>query len=53
MLEWGGRRIGLMGLIEHEWLTTLNTVAEDQVVYVDFVTRGRELAMQLHEQGVI
>ena len=37
MIENNGRRIGLMGLIEREWLATLATVDEEDTNYEDFV----------------
>eukprot|EP00295_Goniomonas_pacifica_P048322 CAMPEP_0175908896 /NCGR_PEP_ID=MMETSP0108-20121206/6829_1 /TAXON_ID=195067 ORGANISM="Goniomonas pacifica, Strain CCMP1869" /NCGR_SAMPLE_ID=MMETSP0108 /ASSEMBLY_ACC=CAM_ASM_000204 /LENGTH=869 /DNA_ID=CAMNT_0017230955 /DNA_START=3 /DNA_END=2610 /DNA_ORIENTATION=- len=52
ILEHNGRKIGLMGLIEREWLATLATVDEEDVEYVDFVEEGRRLALQLRGEGV-
>ena len=52
MIENNGRRIGLMGLIEREWLATLATVDEEDTNYEDFVVcakrcvaRGRLVEM--------
>lgn len=52
VIEWEGKKIGLLGLVEMEWLETLATIDPDEVTYVDFVTEGRKLAKQLKDQGV-
>ena len=31
VLEWEGRRVGLIGVVEQEWLDTLATINTDQV----------------------
>ena len=31
VVEWEGRRLGLLGLVEVEWLDTLATINQDQV----------------------
>ncbi|KAB7496843.1 Trifunctional nucleotide phosphoesterase protein YfkN [Armadillidium nasatum] len=48
---WKGWKIGLIGLVEEEWLCTLATINMDEVTYTDFVDRGRELASQLKNEG--
>ena len=30
-MEWGGRKIGLIGLVEREWLDTLATINPEEV----------------------
>ena len=47
-----GNRIGVIGLVEKEWLATLSTIDEDEVLYEDFVTCGRRLAESLRRRGV-
>ena len=37
VLDWQGRRIGLMGLVEPDWMATLAAIEEDAIKYVDFV----------------
>lgn len=37
ILEHNGWKIGLMGLIEEEWLLTLATLERDEVWYEDYV----------------
>jgi len=51
MITHQGRRLGLIGLVEREWLETLATIKPEEVEYVDFVEEGRRLARQLLEQG--
>lgn len=51
MLEHRGCKIGLMGLIEQEWLATLATIDEDETVYEDFVGCARRLAAVLKAEG--
>ena len=51
VLDWGGKKIGLLGLVEKEWLDTIATINIDQVEYEDYVTSGRRLAAQLKAQG--
>ena len=45
-----GIKIGLIGLVEHEWIDTLATLDPEDVTFEDFVERGRELARALKEQ---
>ncbi|XP_035221004.1 trifunctional nucleotide phosphoesterase protein YfkN-like isoform X2 [Stegodyphus dumicola] len=50
VLENKGKRFGIIGLVEEEWLATLSTIEADEVTYIDFVTEGRKLAIQLKEK---
>jgi 5'-nucleotidase len=43
-------QIGLIGLVEHEWIDTLATLDPEDVTFEDFVERGRELARALKER---
>lgn len=47
MLEWGGVKLGLLGLAEGEWVDTLGVVEPEDLTYLDFVEEGRRLAKQL------
>lgn len=40
-------RIGLIGLVEKEWLDTLSTINPTEVTYIDFVKAGNQLADEL------
>ncbi|XP_053673374.1 snake venom 5'-nucleotidase [Anopheles nili] len=44
-------KVGLIGLVEKEWLDTLPTIDPNEVTYVDFIKAGNQLADQLHNQG--
>lgn len=50
VLERGGKRIGFVGLIEFEWLSTLNCVSPEDVTYEDFVVCAKRLSHQLRHQ---
>ncbi|XP_027201811.2 mannosylglucosyl-3-phosphoglycerate phosphatase [Dermatophagoides pteronyssinus] len=50
IIEKGNLKIGLIGLIEEEWLSTL-VLDEDDIEYSDFVIEGRRLARNLKEEG--
>ena len=50
-MDWGGRRVGLLGLVEREWLDTIATINSDQVEYEDYVTSARRLARELKGEG--
>ncbi|XP_069950309.1 mannosylglucosyl-3-phosphoglycerate phosphatase isoform X3 [Cherax quadricarinatus] len=51
IIEWHGWKIGLVGLVEKEWLETLATINAEQVTFTDYVDKGRELAIMLKDQG--
>jgi len=51
IVEWEGRKIGVMGLVEWEWMATLATISEDEVEYEDFVKAADRLAAIMREQG--
>jgi len=51
MLEHGGRMIGVMGLVEEEWLDALPCVDRETVVYKDFVEVAQTLADELKDVG--
>ncbi|XP_054722641.1 trifunctional nucleotide phosphoesterase protein YfkN-like [Uloborus diversus] len=50
VLESKGKKFGIIGLVEEEWLATLATIEADEVTYSDFVTEGRKLAIQLKDE---
>ena len=39
VVEWEGRRLGLLGLVEVEWLDTLATINQDQVQHHTILSR--------------
>ncbi|XP_049291508.1 snake venom 5'-nucleotidase isoform X3 [Anopheles funestus] len=44
-------KVGLIGLVEKEWLDTLPTIDPNEVTYIDFIKAGNQLANELHNQG--
>lgn len=50
ILDFHGRRIGLMGLVEREWLVTLAKVEPEDIDYEDFCPCARRLAKELKER---
>ncbi|XP_050733996.1 5'-nucleotidase-like isoform X2 [Eriocheir sinensis] len=50
-VNWHGWKLGLIGLVEQEWLATLATINADEVTFTDYVDRGRELATSLKNEG--
>lgn len=44
-------RVGLMGLVEKEWLDTLPTIDPNEVTYIDYAEAGNRLADDLIKEG--
>lgn len=51
LVEVSGVKVGIVGLVEKEWITTLATLDENDVDYIDFVIEGRRQALLLKEEG--
>lgn len=51
VVEHQGVKIGLMGLIEEEWLATLATIERDEVLYTDYVQVAKDLCAKLRDAG--
>lgn len=47
MLERDGVKVGVMGLVEQEWVDTLAAFEPDMIQYLDFVKEGQRLATEL------
>ena len=45
-----GVKIGLLGLVEHEWLATMPLLESDDVMYLDFVSEGQRLCQLLRDE---
>ncbi|GMH75889.1 hypothetical protein TL16_g06902 [Triparma laevis f. inornata] len=45
----GGRRIGFVGLVEKEWMATLSTIDEEDIIYEDFVSCAKRLSKVLRD----
>lgn len=50
IIEKAGKKFGLIGLVEEEWLATLSTIDREDVIYVDYVSEGQKLAKYLKEE---
>ncbi|KAK9892293.1 hypothetical protein WA026_019098 [Henosepilachna vigintioctopunctata] len=51
VVHWAGHQIGLVGLVEKEWLDTLATVNPEETTFLDFCEAGQKLSKQLKEEG--
>jgi len=51
IIDHGGWKIGLLGLIEWEWILTLRTLEPDDIDFEDFVAAGDRLAEELIADG--
>ncbi|XP_036382207.1 snake venom 5'-nucleotidase-like [Megalops cyprinoides] len=51
LIVWNGLKVGLMGLVEEEWLDTLGTVDKVNLHYVDYASTATALAQDLRENG--
>lgn len=47
-----GLKIGIIGLVEEEWLDTLSSIEKSDLIYTDYVDSARRLSKELKEQGV-
>lgn len=50
VIEHNGIKVGIMGLVEKEWLDTLPTIDPKEVTYTDFIKTGNKLATQLRNE---
>ncbi|CAH1714900.1 unnamed protein product [Chironomus riparius] len=51
ILNHEGLKVGLMGLVEKEWLDTLPNIDPNEVTYIDYVKAGNQLADDLLKEG--
>merc|ERR1719163_33230 len=51
LVEFQGYKVGLLGLVEKEWLETLSTINPEECTYIDHIQEGRRLAKELRAQG--
>ncbi len=51
IVDWQGVRVGVLGVVEADWLVTLSQISMDDVDYVDFCTAAKELALELRAAG--
>jgi 5'-nucleotidase len=50
IIERNGVKVGLVGLVEEDWVSTLSTVEAEDVHVKDFCVEGRRLAIELKEK---
>ena len=43
-------KVGVIGLVEEEWIATLSTIDPADIIYEDFVEVGNRLATELREE---
>ena len=46
------KKIGLIGLVEEEWIATLSTINFDDIIYESFIEMGKKLAIDLKTKEV-
>uniref|UniRef100_UPI00398EC83B mannosylglucosyl-3-phosphoglycerate phosphatase-like isoform X1 n=1 Tax=Pristiophorus japonicus TaxID=55135 RepID=UPI00398EC83B len=51
IMEWNGMKIGLMGLVEEEWIDTLPTIDKSSVNFIDYVVVADQLSQDLRAKG--
>ncbi|XP_076449119.1 mannosylglucosyl-3-phosphoglycerate phosphatase-like [Babylonia areolata] len=51
IVERNGVKVGLIGIVEEEWIATLSTVDTEDITFLDFVQQSQRLALQLRQQG--
>ena len=52
-IDWSGRKIGLIGLVEREWLDSLANINQEEVDYTDYVDAASMLTAELKKKGAI
>ena len=45
-------KIGVIGLVEEEWMSTLSTIDFDEIKYESFLKSGKKLARKLRKEDV-
>lgn len=49
-LEWNGIQIGLLGIVEEEWIHTLAALDKDDLLYKDFTSVASGIVQELREK---
>lgn len=47
IIEKDGLKIGLIGLVEFEWITTLSSIDSDDIIYESYIDVGKRLCQEL------
>jgi len=50
-MDWEGRKLGIIGLVEREWLDTVATIDKEHIDYTDYVDAAAMLADELKRKG--
>lgn len=40
-----------MGLIEFDWITTINSIKKENFIFIDFIVKAKELSKFFQENG--
>ncbi|KAJ6669886.1 hypothetical protein lerEdw1_000435 [Lerista edwardsae] len=51
VIPWNNVKIGLMGLVEEDWLDTLGTINKSNLNYIDYVKVAKQLCVELKAEG--
>ncbi|XP_065261954.1 mannosylglucosyl-3-phosphoglycerate phosphatase-like [Emys orbicularis] len=51
VVKWNSTKIGLMGLVEEDWLDTLPTINKSNLNYIDYVKVGNKISAELKAEG--
>lgn len=52
ILEKDGFKIGIIGLVEFEWITTLSCIDSDDILYESYIDVGKRLCQELKTNEV-
>ena len=52
IIQVDGLRVGIIGLVEQEWIATLSTLSCDDIIYEPYVDVAKRLAKELREENV-
>ncbi|CAM2114073.1 mannosylglucosyl-3-phosphoglycerate phosphatase-like [Caretta caretta] len=51
VVKWNNTKIGLMGLVEEDWLDTLPTINKSNLNYIDYVKAANKISAELKAEG--
>ncbi|XP_024050518.1 uncharacterized protein LOC112103131 [Terrapene carolina triunguis] len=51
VVKWNNTKIGLMGLVEEDWLDTLPTINKSNLNYIDYVKVGNKISSEFKAEG--
>ena len=53
IIDYQGLKIGVIGLVEAEWIETLSAFDPDDILYESYIDVGKKLTKELKEEHVI